>query len=1039
MKLTYPILFLFSLFTTCVQAQDEARVILYLFDNGVPVSGAHVRLNDSAQGDTNKHGAVRLQAGAGDYAAQILLPDQSQFQQNLSVTDAEFVVLILSHTAGEADWLLEQEGTAASSVSADRSVSKTKDSDQPLLQISGVVSAHEGGFAIPGARVYISGLRGSLLTDAQGRFSVMVPAGIYSLSVMHPDYSTQTVKNQDVILNEGYHHEFRLTPQGIELQELVVAAPTLEGGFAALADEQRNSANVTEVIGAKQISQAGDSDAAGALKRVTGLTLVDGKYIYVRGLGERYSSTTLNGAGLPSPDPTRKVVPLDLFPTGILESVVIQKTYSPDMPGDFGGGSVLLRTRGTPEEKVRKLSLSIGGNDISTGKRGDTYQGGDMDWLGIDDGTRAMPQTLESLTDGGRKLLVLQNNATKEAAGESLANNYATHSKVLPADVGIKANFANRNEQYNANWGWGYNLALNYHNQWRRHSQHRVTYGLGGIDGGLVAYDDVEQTDTENEIDVGAMLNLSLEIGNNNEIEAMTLLTRKTTDTVYRDEGYLSENDLTVHDTTLEWVERQLFTQQLSGRHILPSLNDLAVDWVGAFATARRYEPDTRFYRYELQDDGRYAFSQEGQSNERSFEDLHDYTYSGAINFTLPLYTLLGSEAAIKSGVSVESKRRQSNYARFRFQTDWSTNDIDPDELYSDSPEDILVPDNIDNQGYVLRNTTLPTDNYNAQQVISAAYLMADGAIGDSVKVMAGARTEQGVQVVETYQLTSPDESHVSRLERSDLLPAVSATWLASRKHQFRFAYSQTINRPDFKELSEAPYIDPETRDVVIGNPKLDRARITHYDLRWEWYLTRFETSSVAVFYKEFEQPIERVIRLGAGGVHSFANAVAARNYGVEVQSRFWLSRLLGDHLRRFYLESNLAMIDSEVELGQAGAQQTHQTRPLQGQSPWIANFTLAYENLVTRTHASLLFNKIGARITSVGTSGLPDAYEQPAARLDFVCKQELYEGTLDHLNLQFKAKNILAPDIIITRGDEVEKSKQSGRSYSLTLEYSWK
>ncbi|MDH5258214.1 MAG: TonB-dependent receptor, partial [Gammaproteobacteria bacterium] len=359
--------------------------------------------------------------------------------------------------------------------------------------------------------------------------------------------------------------------------------------------------------------------------------------------------------------------------------------------------------------------------------------------------------------------------------------------------------------------------------------------------------------------------------------------------------------------------------------------------------------------------------------------------------------------------------------------------------LEASNPEGIFTADNIGESAYLLSNETSPTDNYEAKQTIFGTYLKGEVVLTKNLKMMTGVRWETAFQEVSTFKLLSPDEKDTVSLDKNSFLPAFSATWQAKADQQFRFALSQTVNRPDFKELSEAPYIDPETRDLVRGNKKLQPATISHADLRWEWYLTRFETFSVATFYKKFDSPIERVIRLGGGGVHTFSNAESANIYGIEMQGRTWLSRLFGRSFSRFYVESNLALINSSVDLGKSGSQLTTNNRPLQGQSPWLVNFTLAYENLVARAKASLLLNMSGERIVGVGTSGLPDSYQQPVPQLDFVFSKEIYEGSQDKLKLKMKIKNILDPEYITKQEDKVTKRYRKGVSGSMTLEYKWK
>ena len=1028
--------FLFLYSTTAFSAQNEGEISVYLFNDGAP-SAENIFIVDDIQYFTDENGGARFTLPAGKHLARISIGNSFPKTWKFSLQDEEQILLIASISDSEKDVQLDVESSHMAKNISSEATSKAK-IDGPRGFLYGRVVSIENNTPVPDVKIYVSGIKGASTTNSEGEYRLEVPAGTNSVSFVHSDFSGQTIRSVELNLMEELNLDIELTPLGVELSEVLIAAPSLEGGFTALVDEQRNTSSVAEVIGADQISNSGDSNAAGALKRVTGLSVVDGKYIYVRGLGERYSSTSLNGAGLPSPDPTRRVVPLDLIPAGVLESVVIQKTYAPDMPGDFGGGMVQLRTKGIPDEKKRKISISTGGNTSSTLRHGTSYEGGAVDFLGFDDGSRKLPSKLDNLTAGGKKTFSQISTQNHKIASESIPNTYKKESIRMMPDIGFKANMADRFEAYDGDWGWGYQFSIGYKNKWRYREEEKEKFDSDGS-GGFIGSDRSKIEKTENEINLGGLLNLALELGNEHIISSTTLVSRSSSDTVILDDAYLSDNDMFVRDTTFEWVERQLMTQQFSGRHEFITLNDLKMDWVAAYSLSKRSAPFTRTYRYKLENDGRYIFSPDNDSNELSYQELNDNNLSLVTDFTLPIYDFFGRQAKLKSGLSFEAKNRNSNILRYRFTTDWSRNSINEDVLNLNNPENILTTDNIGADGYLLSNNTSPTDNYEAKQTIFATYLMGEIVATKRIKLMTGVRWEMSSQEVSTFKLLSPDEKDTVSLDKTNVLPALSATWKFKSGQQFRFAASQTINRPDFKELSEAPYIDPETRDLVRGNKKLQPAGITHADLRWEWYLTRFETFSVAGFYKQFDKPIERVIRLGGGGVHTFANADSAQIYGAEMQGRLWLSRLFGRSLSRFYVETNLALINSSVDLGSAGSQQTTNNRPLQGQSPWLVNFTLAYENLVARIKSSLLLNMSGERISSVGINPIPDSYEQPVPQLDFVYSQEVYEGSEDKLKLKFKLTNILDPEYLVLQGDEISKRYKKGVSATATLEYKWK
>lgn len=1007
-----------------------AVMTMYVFREGLPQSNIALRVDGQLLSETNQYGALKARIEPGKHKYELLRRGEVIHTIEHESVEGERFQVIVAQPSAEFSPSSDLESSQGATQRADVEVA-----EGDLTVLKGRVVSIENNAPVPGVKVFLSGVPNALRTDADGLYVTEVPAGIYSISFVHPDYSTQILKKVDIAAGKDNVFSTEMTPSGLNLGEVVVNSPSLTGGLLALADEKRNSSSVKDVLSAEQMSNAGDSDAASALSRVTGLTLIDGKFVYVRGLGERYSSVTLNGASVPSPDPTRKVIPLDLFPTSALSSVVVQKTYSPDMPGDFSGGVVQLRTLSQlPEEPSNSFSVSGGINTNTTFVEGNTYEGGATDFLGIDDGTRELPDEVEDAVKGDDAGGVLS-----EAEAESLSQIYNVDPLALPPDFGMKYKVSDVFQPLDADYGWGYNVALNYSNGWSHRITDETTYS--GIEGFLREENVTTSTETENEINLGGMANVLLELGGNTLLESNTFITRKTTNTVTLDEGFLSENEINVQDTTLEWVENQLINQQFRGEHLFPSANDLLFEWQTSFAQASRYEPDTRFYRYSEDAQGDFGLT---SSNVHSivYEDLVDDTIDVSGDFTLPIYDFFGMQAKLKSGFSIVEKDRDSELIRLALISDGTLTD---DELEED-PEDILNDDNIGgddtgDQGYTIADNTQPSDNYVAEQLLTGTYLLGELDINPRHSLMAGARVESNQQKVTTFQLTQQDIAQVGELDETNVMPAMSYTWKFADDMQFRVAYSETLNRPDFKELSTAPYIDPETRDLIIGNPNLEQAEITNFDLRWEWYLTRYETISAAFFTKDFTNPIEKTKIPGGGDtdVFSFDNVDKAVNTGVEIESRVWLSRLLGERFNSYYFESNLSLISSEVTITDSNANLTSTGRPLQGQSPWIVNLTLGYDDLVARRKMALVFNAFGERISDVGTDGFPDAYEQTAPSLNFVYKQEVFEGDEDRLDFSLKLNNLLDPEYVILRGGEVESSYTKGISASASVKYSWK
>ncbi len=1023
--------FLYALISSVVFAENQKAVVsIYVFKQGVPVSGAEVYSNKNLIGLTNDYGSKHVLLEQGWHQLVVSYQGMEIKKLNLNLKKDERIRIILAQPSPSFPVSTDIESSEGTKIIGGNKRKNNQLSDGNGV-ISGMVTSLQGNTPLPGVRVFVSGISEAEKTDSQGEYLITVPVGLYSVSFIHPEFSTQIFKDIDVSKDVTVNRSTELTPAGDNLGEFVVNAPNIEGGFKALADERRESSSVKDVIGARQMSNAGASDAAGALKRVTGLTLVDGKYIFVRGLGERYSSTLLNNANLPSPDPTRRVVPLDLFPTGVLSAVVIQKTYSPDMPGDFSGGVVQLRTLGKiPEEPESNISVQLKYNSNTTFKDGLVYEGGSTDFIGFDDGSRSLPSLVNEETNGG-----MIPGALSAAAAESFPRVYQTSPSTLPPGIKLKMLVSDAFEPVNSNYGWGYNLAFNFENNWDLRDEVRNTYSGDGS-GGVVIENEINRSRTANEINMGGLFNYIFEAGENNRIESNTILTRQSLDTTVVDTGYLSENDINVKDTTLEWLETQLFSQQFRGTHDFSSINDLQLDWHATISQAKRDVPYSRYYRYVENDNG-YALTSDNVHQIR-YETLDDNTSDLALNLSYPLYDFLGTFTTIKMGISSVYKDRKSQLLRFN----WiSPNNIDPALLQDNNPENIFTDENIDANGFSLFNGTQPTDNYVATQSLNSFYLMADIKPNEKWSFMAGARLEDNNQNVTTFELANPDETVVGKIISQDVLPAVSATWAFNKKMQFRIAASSTVNRPDFKELSSAPYIDPISRDIIIGNPNLEQANITNLDLRWEWYLTHFEGMSISLFYKDFLNPIEKTKLPGGGDsdIFSFVNAEAAFNTGIEIEGRAWLSRFFGRSVSGIYIESNLSLIDSIVEIGDNSGQLTNKNRALQGQAPWIVNMTLGYENLVSQTTANLLFNMSGEYIFDLGTQGIPDSYMQPVPTLDLVYKKSFFRGREDNLKLTVKLLNILNPDIEVLRGGQLDRSTNKGTTLTAQLQYVWK
>lgn len=884
---------------------------------------------------------------------------------------------------------------------------------------------------IAGARVLVRGHMGEARSGPDGAFELPgVAAGAHAVSIIHTQYSTLTLPAVEVPPGGRAELEASLTPSAVELEVLRVSGYKLEGGLASLMAERRDERAVTEVLGAEQISKSGDSNAAEALQRVTGLTVVGGRYVYVRGMGERYSSALLNGATLPSPDPERRVVPLDLFPADVLESISVQKTYSPDLPGEFGGGATKLRTRRIPDGFGATFSLSSAWNSETTFEDGLTYSGGDRDWLGDDDGTRALPGPVQLAAR--REPLVLEDPTTGEgysvdvltALGQVMPNTWsARRRKDLPPDMGFGGSIGDRVETALGTLGYNVGVAYDHGHRLRRGVQRVFGLGAGGMLEPIVDYRSDRTTRT---VDLSSLVSLGYAPVEGQELTVTTLWVRTTEDQTEVYQGYLGNEDREIRVTSLDWVEEQLLSTQVQGEHALPA--GIQLSWSYTFALATRDQPDWRRTRYDLDPAlERYLLSNRPEGNQRLYNEVDDDNHDVSLSLDLPFQVWKDLTAHLQVGGGYVRRDRESATRRFKFIHRGPTS-RDPDVLAL-PPEQAFAAENIGEDGFLFEEITRATDNYSAEQSIRAAFVNLTLPFSADLEASVGVRVERSEQLVTTFDLFSRTAAaQQADLDTTDWLPAASLVWRFTDAMQLRAAYSRTLSRPDFRELSTAPFDQVIGAGVFVGNPQLDRTRIDSLDLRWEWYLSSDESVSLGLFYKDLTDPIETVLLGGSNRTITLENAKGGRNLGVELELRKRLG-FLHRALDPFVLGGNVSWIRSDVELDSSGVA-TNKRRPLAGQSEFVVNASAGWDDPETRTALSLLYNVSGERLVGVGTFGLPDVYEQPFHRLDLVASW----GFLEHWTLKLQVENLLGSKVSYTQDDSVTERYEVGRTVGLSL-----
>lgn len=978
---------------------EEGSLSVLVYSESKPLAGFTLVLDGEEKITTNQDGFVQKALSPGVHKLQVELGGEVQ-ETPIEISTGENTQVILNILNEQLAW---------SQFAPERILTDENNEDIPRGTLKGKILSAGDSQVIVGARVFVKGQPQSAVSDAKGNFSLSLPAGKYDLSVLHKNYTTETFQNIEIQVDQVRKQTLNLTPAGLELEDYLVLSPRMSGSVEALIEVRKNSASVADVMSAERISKTGDSDAAASLRRVTGLTLVDGKFVYVRGLGERYSNTLYNGVVLPSPDPSRRVVPLDLFPTSVLDSLVIQKSYSPDRSGEFGGGSIFLQSKSFPEKFFFSTSVSESFYSKNDGTVL-SYEGGSQDWMGKDDGTRGLPDGLAfDRPSTGKALQSFKNiHDVKEVSSET------------PPSFQIAAGNGHRLGDVKLS----YLGSLMYSDDWREYDEEQYKYISNGEQ-----VENYAKAKNQRTIKTGALFGLGAGWTKNHSLKFDYLFVQNTTNEISVTQGNNYENE-DIRDTLLEWTERELQNGIVSGEHRIPKISRAQLKWHISKSQAQRYEPDRRSYRYIL-NDGRYEFfgfsEVTAEAYQRRFSKLKDEASDIGAELRLPFKLW---ESPVFNEVSVGYNRvvkdRNSQVRRYSL----TKGGTDPASVGLEATDslDTIVNRCFDPDCFQYIDDTRETDNYKADQVTDAWYLNSKWVPTPSLQLHAGVRQEYSRQEVTSFVLFQPESTPtISRLETWDTLPAAAATWKLTEKMQIRAAYSETVSRPDFKELSNTIWRDDERGYDVKGNPDLKAATIQNYDLRWEWYFDRKDNVSLGVFYKDFDSPIEDIFNGQSDPVLTYDNAKAAQNLGFEIEWSQGLN-VISPLLNGFSFSTNYSYIQSKVQLDNLDqAVLTSKERPLQGQSPYVINAMLDYEKEKWGTNMSVVYNVFGKRISEVGTYGFQDIYEQDFHQLDFIWSQKLS----DNFSLKFKIQNLLDETSEFRQGELLTRRIDKGQTYS--------
>jgi outer membrane receptor for ferrienterochelin and colicin len=866
-------------------------------------------------------------------------------------------------------------------------------------------------------------------TDIEGRYSFTIDvAKNYTLVLTYVGYKNKTVQDiKATTANEDLVVDVVLEEANSKLADVTVSANRASNKGAtdnALISFQKNTNTVASVISAETIKRSPDRNTAEILKRTPGASIQEGKYIIVRGLADRYNQAMLNGILLTSTEPDRKTFSFDLFPSQIIDNIIINKAFVPELPGEWAGGLIQVNTKDVPTKNFFNIQLGTSANSLITGKDFFKDKGGKTDWYGID-GTRSLPTGYTTKSNFDTSSI-----GAKTALGKTMSTNWAPIQTTAKPNINMQMNggFAG------TLWGKkiGGMIGISYANAYR--FQDNVNNQNGITDDKFVPITELKDSKYFQDINMGAITGLSIFLNPLNKISYKAIVNVKTANTYNSRMGTdYSRQDL-VKGNEFVFGQNVFFTNQLNGEHSLSS--KLKFNWYGAFNILDSYTPDQRRIMYTKSITGSDPYvlnisnTLSQQSGSRVFQTLSDYIYTAGGDLTFKI----NQQNTIKAGYMGQVKDRLYDAQLFAI-----TMPIDNRALRLLPAESAFVSDNFgtgtDNK-FAFNSIQNRNFRYLANTILNAGYIQFDNKLSEGLRIVWGLRVEDFDQLVGSVKKWDPRHTY-SKV--TDYLPGVNATIKVGDKSNLRITGSQTVIRPELRELSALNIYDFELNASVAGNPSLKRTKITNTDLRYELYPAAGEMFTVGVFYKNFDNPIESIFQEAGGGssLFSFQNVAKATAFGFEIEGRKKLSK-------RFTLQANGSYINSKIDDAALNV-----SRALQGQSPYIINTGLLYDVVEKGFNATVLFNQVGKRIYLVGDiqagAGAPDVYENPRALVDFQISKKFSNNKAE---IRFTISDILNQRQIFYQNnnsdteydkanDATRFSRKFGTTYGVTLNYS--